>query len=278
MKISEDYDPAVIATLQGVVDNDINVQDYRPLPGQTNGLGFMGQVSARLTPTLVSDIEKARAYGDIHPFDIKSNEYLAARKQFMSGLREGSRGNGVRIAQRLLTVAGYPADDDGIFGPNTAKAVRAFQTARGLAVTGTVNEDTQLALLAPTTSESFDPYTILAAAKSLTKYGISLSKPADTGTIVPRTGGTGGNITASDDKNMVGGGTQQQNLPVTTEDKPGDGLAKLLKSPWYWVAVGGVLLLVFVALSRRAKPAAPMGMLLERNPHKPSKKRSHKRK
>ena len=48
----------------------------------------------------------------------------------------------VRPLQRLLCARGHPVAADGIFGPNTESAVRAFQTSKGLAVDGIVGPAT----------------------------------------------------------------------------------------------------------------------------------------
>ena len=64
-------------------------------------------------------------------------------------LRRGDRGMLVRIAQTALTRAGYnPGTVDGIFGPNTQSAVRAFQAAKGLSVDGIIGPRTWTALMA----------------------------------------------------------------------------------------------------------------------------------
>ena len=63
-------------------------------------------------------------------------------------LAQGSRGETVRLAQAALTGLGYDAGSaDGIFGGNTAAAVKRFQAARGLAADGIVGRDTWHALL-----------------------------------------------------------------------------------------------------------------------------------
>lgn len=57
------------------------------------------------------------------------------------------RGDEVRTLQQLLHAHGFdPGAQDGIFGPKTDAAVRAFQTARGLAVDGIVGRLTWAAL------------------------------------------------------------------------------------------------------------------------------------
>ncbi len=43
-------------------------------------------------------------------------------------LQKGDKGPQVKKLQRLLIKAGYPIDDDGDFGANTRRAVRAFQS------------------------------------------------------------------------------------------------------------------------------------------------------
>ncbi|WP_409470376.1 L,D-transpeptidase family protein [Streptomyces sp. HC307] len=63
-------------------------------------------------------------------------------------LRPGSHGQAVTAAQRLLTGHGHPAAADGVFGPRTTAAVKAFQRDRHLAVDGVVGPNTWRALMA----------------------------------------------------------------------------------------------------------------------------------
>lgn len=314
MKISEDYDPSVIATLQGLglVDHDVRVADYRPLPGQTNGLGVLGQLSPMhvLTASQRADIQKALAGSNVHPFDTDSTNYYTARDQYRTDLKVGSKGLGVRMAQRILTAIGFPADDDGIFGSGTAAAVKAFQKSAGVPVTGVLDDDTKMAIAPVITAETFDVYKLLAASKSLAKLGISLSRPPEAdiaaANVSAAGGGTGGNTSASlvamsaaqrkmlalegrpnpsrfllpsvlepsSDGSSGGASGSSDN---TKDEKPGDGLAKLLKSPWYWVAVGGVVLLIayYFMSKRKALPGATAGMgeLLERPKRKSRRKK-----
>ena len=62
-------------------------------------------------------------------------------------LEQGDDSDAVRGAQYLLRAHGSGITADGIFGPNTAQAVRQFQGARGLPVDGTVDPDTWLELI-----------------------------------------------------------------------------------------------------------------------------------
>lgn len=64
-------------------------------------------------------------------------------------LRVGDRGPAVQRMQRLLANAGYsPGPADGIFGGKTERAVKEFQSAKGLRVDGLVGSNTMKALAA----------------------------------------------------------------------------------------------------------------------------------
>jgi peptidoglycan hydrolase-like protein with peptidoglycan-binding domain len=67
------------------------------------------------------------------------------------GLATGARGDNVRALQRALIAAGITVRGgaDGVFGAMTAQAVTAFQQARGLPATGTVDQATADALGQP---------------------------------------------------------------------------------------------------------------------------------
>ena len=61
-------------------------------------------------------------------------------------LRRGSRGEAVGMLQTALTAAGHALVADGIFGPATERAVRAFQTRNRLVVDGVAGPATMAAL------------------------------------------------------------------------------------------------------------------------------------
>ena len=63
-------------------------------------------------------------------------------------LTTASRGDTVRCVQAALTGLGYDAGGaDGIYGTNTAAAVKRFQASRGIAADGLVGRDTWHKLL-----------------------------------------------------------------------------------------------------------------------------------
>jgi|GEM_PF-2979000 peptidoglycan hydrolase-like protein with peptidoglycan-binding domain len=61
-------------------------------------------------------------------------------------LAKGARSTAVADLQKALTAAGFPVSSTGYFGTMTEAAVRAFQAARGLPVTGVADLTTQQAL------------------------------------------------------------------------------------------------------------------------------------
>jgi peptidoglycan hydrolase-like protein with peptidoglycan-binding domain len=62
-------------------------------------------------------------------------------------VREGDQQHPVQTLQYLLRARGHNLTVDGIFGPATAAAVRAFQQQEGLAVDGIVGPVTWQALV-----------------------------------------------------------------------------------------------------------------------------------
>jgi peptidoglycan hydrolase-like protein with peptidoglycan-binding domain len=62
-------------------------------------------------------------------------------------VRQGDEGHPVPSLQYLLRARGHNVTVDGIFGPRTDEAVRAFQRERGLTVDGVVGPNTWRALI-----------------------------------------------------------------------------------------------------------------------------------
>jgi peptidoglycan hydrolase-like protein with peptidoglycan-binding domain len=136
------------------------------VPGGADGLYGKGTASAvsvfqqakGLPVTGVVDLATATAVG-----------LVAATPQ----LAQGSTGSAVQQLQQRLQAAGIrvPGGADGVFGPATAKAVAAFQTARKLPVTGTVDAYTAAVIHSQVTAPPAAPPT--PAAPSLPTVGSS---------------------------------------------------------------------------------------------------------
>ena len=62
-------------------------------------------------------------------------------------VRKGDQNHPVKTLQYLLRARGHTVTVDGIFGPETDAAVRAFQQQKGLAVDGIVGPVTWRALV-----------------------------------------------------------------------------------------------------------------------------------
>ena len=72
---------------------------------------------------------------------------VAVSSEGLQLLGNGNAGPLVESLQRQLSDAGYPVEPDGIFGPKTEAAVRAFQTAHGLQIDGIAGPETSGRLL-----------------------------------------------------------------------------------------------------------------------------------
>ena len=85
----------------------------------------------------------------------RAEQTAAASQSVASVLRQGSRGDTVRTVQNKLRRWGYYSGSvDGIYGPATERAVRAFQKKNGLTVDGIVGRATFQALGMPVSSGS----------------------------------------------------------------------------------------------------------------------------
>jgi peptidoglycan hydrolase-like protein with peptidoglycan-binding domain len=86
-------------------------------------------------------------------------------------VREGRAGTAVRTVQYLLAARGHRLAIDGVFGPETEREVRRFQTARGLRVDGIVGPQTWSAL-AVTMERGIEGYSVRAVQAELTSSGL----------------------------------------------------------------------------------------------------------
>lgn len=72
----------------------------------------------------------------------------AATASSRPDLHQGSRGFWVGVAQRDLTVIGYPVQDTGYFGPVTKAKINSFKRNHGLRQNGRIGQQTWHALVA----------------------------------------------------------------------------------------------------------------------------------
>ena len=71
-----------------------------------------------------------------------STRYTRTQNQPMPVISFGSSGTSVRALQKLLIANGYGIPIDGVFGPVTEIAVKAFQNRRSLSTDGVVGQKT----------------------------------------------------------------------------------------------------------------------------------------
>ena len=124
----DDRGPAVIE-LQTLLNN----QGFNPGP-------IDGSFGPR-TEAAVRSFQTARSLSITGAVDTAT--WTALGGSTGSGLKAGDRGDRVLELQRLLAAAGHnPGPLDGVFGPKTTAAARAFQQAASLPVTGIVDQTT----------------------------------------------------------------------------------------------------------------------------------------
>lgn len=101
-------------------------------------------------------------------------------------LRQGLNGADVRVLQERLSALGYdPGPLDGIFGPKTDVAVRAFQESMGLTVDGLAGRETKTALVGIGRSDGPDAVLSLGSRgeavrtlqRALGEYGFDAGTP-----------------------------------------------------------------------------------------------------
>jgi Putative peptidoglycan binding domain len=81
--------------------------------------------------------------GNIYKKGIQvSTRYSATRNKTMPVIGFGNSGISVKVLQKLLVSNGYGVPIDGVFGPITETAVKAFQNRRSLSTDGVVGQKT----------------------------------------------------------------------------------------------------------------------------------------
>lgn len=109
--------------------------DYKTQMAQIKACGYM--TSSTEVNSVIKIIEKY----DLTQYD--GCAIVDAYREPITNVKKGATGNGVKWIQEKLVQNGYKLSIDGIFGEKTDKAVREFQTAKGIAVDGVVGKDTR---------------------------------------------------------------------------------------------------------------------------------------
>ncbi len=110
--------------------------------------GFMtnfDEAKLMLNPLFVTQVSERAAQGVCEYLSVP---YLSRNELGnYATLRQGNRGNQVKLAQYLLNYYGYNLDTDGVFGANTLKAVQNLQQNNSLEADGIIGKNTWNALL-----------------------------------------------------------------------------------------------------------------------------------
>src|SRR5262249_19342871 len=89
------------------------------------------------------------ALGLIFGLQISSSLSASAAASWPT-VKQGAQGENVFSIQLMLQARGYSLSIDGDFGPQTASAIKSFQSAHGLGVDGIVGSQTWPALVMTT--------------------------------------------------------------------------------------------------------------------------------
>lgn len=119
------------------------------------GDGWVIEAEGTIAGVVKSKVTKSKwvEWGELRRVDygdapVSSDQGIgeAVKDQKYPTLRRGDTGEYVKILQRFLAKTGSSLEIDGIFGPGTQSAVRAFQQRHGLLVDGIVGPQTWSAL------------------------------------------------------------------------------------------------------------------------------------
>jgi len=86
-KVGQVSDRDLLLGMNGVVDNDISVSDYRPIPGQTNGIGQYGEdVSVSDYQPIPGQTNGLGQAGDVYTTDLQPMPGMNGRDSYLSAL------------------------------------------------------------------------------------------------------------------------------------------------------------------------------------------------
>ena len=138
----DSIDKQDIAECLATSNTSINESELEFVTGDIDGQNIIRMA----LPESVDDVTEAAENLAMKLFDLGLNEFELEITEETSGtLRRGMRGEEVKKLQRQLGMTG--SEVDGIFGPATERAVRAFQKQAGIQVDGIVGRQTQSTIL-----------------------------------------------------------------------------------------------------------------------------------
>ena len=130
------------------VANSTNMLNESTVEFYTGELNSDEKVLTMVLPEAIKDIDNAAQDIAMRLFEFGLNDFdieITEDETIARTLRRGMRGEDVKRIQREL---GMPAaEQDGIFGPKTERAVRTFQQNSGIQVDGIIGRQTQSAIL-----------------------------------------------------------------------------------------------------------------------------------
>lgn len=198
-----DHDPSAsnpfVGLQYGSLGADVKALQSALLDAGINVRGGADGVFGTATQAAVKEFQASQGLSQSGKVDeatasaISSGATVTGTSAF-TGLKAGALGNTVKGLQQALLDAGIDVRGgaDGIFGPATANAVKAFQTSQGLEATGVVDAETAAALAdpkAPTTEVpagegGFAEYgekgdRVLALQSALVEAGVALRGGVD---------------------------------------------------------------------------------------------------
>ncbi len=111
---------------------------------RANGIRVTGVVNAATAAAFGSVVEKATATPTAPEASDSTIGPVALSESGFVGLKIGTRGSAVKSLQQSIIGSGFTVvgGADGVFGVLTANALRSFQNAKGLSVTGVVDTET----------------------------------------------------------------------------------------------------------------------------------------
>ena len=201
-----DHDPTASSPLLGLrygsIGSDVTALQQALISAGIKVRGGADGVFGTATVGAVKQFQTSRGLAVNGTVDAATANALASKAgtttgssaSTFAGLKAGALGNTVKQLQQALIDAGVKVRGgaDGIFGPATSSAVKAFQTSQGIEATGVVNAATVAALQNPKTAAPAAPAStggfaqfgekgarVIALQSALVKAGISVSGGVD---------------------------------------------------------------------------------------------------